>query len=82
MEKQLHALIYKSSFQDQWVAICVEYDIASQGDSREHALAMIREAVELHLDGISKEQLEQIDNEVGSEPVVQTFSVRAPSILK
>ena len=48
-EQTLHAVIYKDAESDQWVALCLEYDIATQGDSEEHALEMIQEAVELHL---------------------------------
>jgi len=80
-KKDLHAVIYKAQESDQWVVFCVEYDIASQGDSPEHALEMIQEAVELHFDGITKEQIEHIDNEVGSEPVIKTFSIRGPALL-
>ena len=81
-EKKLHAVVYKAEYHEQWVAFCVEYDIASQGDNAEHALEMLQEAVELHLEDITREQLDHIDNEVGSEPVVRTFSIRAPAILQ
>ena len=80
--KKLHAVIYKGQASGDWVAFCVEYDIATQGDSPEHALEMIQEAVELHMEDISRKELDQIDNEVGSEPVIKTFSVRAPAILE
>ena len=80
--KELHAVVYRGEASGQWVAFCLEYDIASQGDSEEHALEMLREAVELHFEGITREELEHIDNEVGSEPVMRTFSVRAPAILE
>jgi predicted RNase H-like HicB family nuclease len=79
--REFHAVIYKGRASDQWVAFCVEYDIASQGDSPEHALEMIQEAVEGHLELASRDSLEQIDNEVGSEPVIKKFSVRAPALL-
>jgi predicted RNase H-like HicB family nuclease len=79
--QEFHAVVYKGRASDQWVAFCVEYDIASQGDSPEHALEMIQEAVEGHLEFASRESLEQIDNEVGSEPVIKKFSVRAPALL-
>jgi predicted RNase H-like HicB family nuclease len=81
-DKTLHAVIYKDAIDDQWVAVCVEYDIATQGDSPEHALEMIQEAVQLHLEDIPQEALEQIDNEVGSEPVIRSFTVRAPAFLE
>jgi predicted RNase H-like HicB family nuclease len=80
--RTLHAVAYKSESSDDWVAFCVEYDITSSGDSEAHALEMLREAVELHLEGIGREQLEHIDNEVGSEPVLKSFTIRAPAILQ
>ena len=80
-EKQLHAVIYKDAESDQWIALCVEYAIASQGDSEKHALEMIQKAVEFHLEDITKDQLDRIDNVVGSRPVTKAFSVRAPAIL-
>jgi len=78
--RKLHAVIYRGT-DGAWVAYCVEYDIASQGTSRAHALEMLREAVELHLEDISKDELDLIDNEVGSEPQLETFSVRAAALL-
>jgi predicted RNase H-like HicB family nuclease len=81
-DKRLHAVIYKDQGSDEWVAFCVEYNIASQGDNEEHALEMLQEAVELHMEDITPDVLEQIDNEVGSEPVIKTFSIRAPAFLK
>ena len=80
--KELHALVYKAAHDDQWVAVCVEYEIASQGDSEEHVLEMIREAVELHLEGITADELDDIDNAVGSEPAIHRFKVRAPAFLQ
>lgn len=35
---------------DWFVAQCVEFDVASQGSSREEALQNLREALELHLE--------------------------------
>jgi hypothetical protein len=60
------------------VAACVEYEISTVGDSEAHAL----EAIELHLEDISRDALEDIGNKVGSEPVVRTFKVSAPAILQ
>jgi predicted RNase H-like HicB family nuclease len=80
-QKTLHAVIYKDAAADQWVAVCLEYDIATVGNSEEHALEMIQEAVELHFEDISQDQLDVIDNSVGSEPVLRSFKIRAPAIL-
>jgi len=79
--KELHAVIYKDAGSDQWAAICLEYNIGSQGDSEEDALRMIQEAVEFHLEDIDQQQLDAIDNAVGSEPVIHSFKIRAPAIL-
>ncbi|HLF71022.1 MAG TPA: type II toxin-antitoxin system HicB family antitoxin [Dehalococcoidia bacterium] len=81
MKKDLHAVIYKGEASDQWVAFCLEYDIASQGDTEKNALEMLQEAVELHLEEITPEELDHINNEVGSEPVIKKFSIRAPAVL-
>ena len=80
--KELHAVIYKGEAGGDWVAFCVEYEIASQGDSEEHALQMLQEAVELHFEDITRDEIEQIDNEVGSQPVLRMFSIRAPAVLE
>jgi predicted RNase H-like HicB family nuclease len=81
-DKKLHAVLYKDRHSDDWVAFCVEYDIASVGDNQQHALEMLQEAVELHFEDITQDLLDQIDNEVGSEPIVKMFSIRAPAILQ
>ena len=77
----LHAVTYQDAQSSQWVAVCVEYDIASAGDSKMHAIEMLQEAVALHREDITQEELDTIDNEVGSEPEIRTFSVRVPAIL-
>jgi predicted RNase H-like HicB family nuclease len=81
-DKKLHAVIYKDQRSDDWVAFCVEYNIASQGHNEEHALEMLQEAVELHMEDITPDVLDQVDNEVGSEPVINAFSIRAPAFLQ
>ena len=44
--------------EDGWfVATCPELDIASQGETPEHAEAMIKEAVELWLECASEEEV-------------------------
>lgn len=49
-KQTIHAVIYKDADSDQWVAHCIEYDLATQGDSEQHAMTMLKEAVELHLE--------------------------------
>ena len=44
--------------EDGWfVATCPELDVVSQGETREHAEAMIKEAVELWLECASDEEI-------------------------
>jgi predicted RNase H-like HicB family nuclease len=45
MKTTYNAIIYKEW--DQFVAQCLEIDVASYGTTYEHALDMLREAVEL-----------------------------------
>ncbi len=78
-EQKVHIVLWKEG--DGWVAWCLEYDVASQGDTEEHALAMIREAVELHVEDMSREALEKASIPVDSTPIVREITVRAPSLL-
>ena len=78
----VHAVIYKDADSDQWVAICLEYNVASQGDSEEHAKAMIKEAVELYLEDLDAEELEILYQSIEGEPHVHEVSVNAPSLLR
>ncbi len=43
----------------EFVALCPELDVASQGDSIESAMANLREAVELFLECASPQELQQ-----------------------
>ena len=79
-EQTIHAVIYKDADSDQWVAICLEYNVASQGDSEEHAKEMIREAVELYLDDVDKEEFEVLYQPIEGVPHVREISVNAPSL--
>lgn len=55
---------------DQFVALCPELDVASQGDTVEQATSNLREAVELFLE--SAEPAE-IDQRLRGEVFVTTF---------
>ena len=63
-------MIYKDAESDQWVAVCLEYDVASQGDSEEHAKAIIKEAVELHLEDRTKDEIELLYQPIDGDPRV------------
>ncbi|MCC6575404.1 MAG: type II toxin-antitoxin system HicB family antitoxin [Planctomycetes bacterium] len=55
--KQLTAIIEREG--DGYVAHCAELDIASQGDSVEHARANLAEAVELFFETASKSEIKK-----------------------
>ncbi len=80
-QQTIHAVIYKDAESDQWVAVCLEYHVASQGDSEEHAKEMIREAVELYLEDTNKEELEALYQSIEGAPRVHELSISAPSLL-
>jgi predicted RNase H-like HicB family nuclease len=80
-QQQVHAVIFKDAGSDQWVALCLEYEVATQGDSEEHARLMIQEAVELYLEDTSAKERESLYQPVEGEPRVHTLSVNAPSLL-
>lgn len=79
MQQKLHVVLWRDG--DQWVAWCLEYDVASQGDSEEHAMAMIQEAVELYIEDMSGEELERAYIPVESTPIVREMTIRAPAVL-
>lgn len=66
---RLSAIINKED--GEYVALCPELDVASQGNSIEDALANLKEAVELYLE-------EEKDVKLSKEsPFVTTFEVKA-----
>ena len=79
--QKIHAIMFKDKESDQWLAMCLEYDVATQGDSEEHAKEMIKEAVELHLEDMGKEELELLYQPIEGEPRVHELSINAPSLL-
>ncbi len=82
MAKQtIHAVVFKDAESDQWVAICLEYDVTTQGDSEEHAKAMLREAVALYLEDIAVEEQEMLYQPIEGEVQIHRLTVDAPSLL-
>lgn len=81
-KQEIHAVIYKDAGSDQWVALCLEYEVASQGDSEEHALAMIKEAVELYLEDTDVDEVEVLYQPIEGKPALHRLSVDAPSLLR
>jgi predicted RNase H-like HicB family nuclease len=81
LEQEVHGVVFKDAPSGQWVAMCLEYDVVTQGDSEDHAFEMLKEAVEIHLAGIDPLELEQSHQPVDSEPVTRRIRVRAPALL-
>ncbi|HNS53310.1 MAG TPA: type II toxin-antitoxin system HicB family antitoxin [Syntrophales bacterium] len=58
MRRQLTAIIEKGE-KGRYVALCPEFDIASQGETIEQAKANLKEAVSLFLECASKEEIQE-----------------------
>jgi predicted RNase H-like HicB family nuclease len=80
-DQTIHAVVYKDADSDQWVAVCLEYDVTSQGDSEEHALEMIKEAAELHIGDMSQEEIEVLYQAIEGSPRIHEVRIHAPSLL-
>lgn len=65
---RLSAIITKE--EGEYVALCPELDVASQGDSIEEALANLKEAVELYLEDEKETKVAE------ASPFVTTFEVK------
>lgn len=65
----MSAIISKE--EGEYVALCPELDVASQGDSIEEALSNLKEAVELYLEDEKDIKLSE------ASPFVTTFEVKA-----
>ena len=82
MAKQtIHGVVYKDAASDQWVAMCFEYDVVTQGDNAEHARAMLKEAVELRLETMSADDYEVFFQEIEGEPQLVEVMIDAPTLL-
>ena len=80
-EQQVHAVVFHDPDTDQWVGICLEYQISTFGGTRDEAFEMVREAVELHLECSDPFELENEFQKVDGEPEIRTIAVDAPAIL-
>ena len=79
--QKIHAVVFKDANSDQWIAICLELNVVTQGDNEKHAKVMIREAVELHLEEIPSDELEMVYQPIDGDPRVHELSINAPSLL-
>ena len=79
-EQTIHAVIFKDAGSDQWVGVCLEYDVVTQGDSEEHAKEMLREAVELYLEDMGPDEVEVLHQPVEGDPKIHELSINAPTL--
>jgi predicted RNase H-like HicB family nuclease len=80
-QESIHAVIFKDKGSDQWVAVCLEYDVTTQGDSEEHAKAMIKEAVEQYLEETGQENVDALHQPIEGVPRLHELTIDAPSLL-
>ncbi len=57
---------------------CPDLDVASQGRSAELAIAHLKEAIELHLESMSKDEIREIKARQGSR-LLTTIEVPVPA---
>jgi predicted RNase H-like HicB family nuclease len=71
----VHAVVFRDADSNQWVALCLEYDVTTQGDSEEHATALLREAVQLHVEDMSQEEFDLLHQSIDGEPRIHKVSM-------
>jgi predicted RNase H-like HicB family nuclease len=76
-EQTIHGVIYKDAESDQWIAQCIEYDVVTQGDNEDDAKAMLKEAVELYLEGVGGKELELFYQRVEGNVTVHQLALAA-----
>jgi predicted RNase H-like HicB family nuclease len=79
VDQEIHGVVFLDAPSGQYVAMCLELRVVTQGDSEEHAFEMLREAVEMHLEDTPRRELELTFQPVDSEPTIRTIGIRAPS---
>lgn len=82
MEQKIHVVTFKSGESDEWLAVCLEPDVVTQGDSKEHALEMIREAVELHIEDMNQGDLDALYQPIEGEPSLHEVLINAPALFR
>ncbi len=70
---KLSAVLWKE--EDQWVALCPELDVVSQGDNPEHALEMLKEAVEVYIEAAKDLGVWEEKREEKTEVLLTTLEV-------
>jgi predicted RNase H-like HicB family nuclease len=81
-EKTLHAVVFQDGESEDWVAMCLELDVVSEGASEEHARAMLKEAIELRLEDMSQDEIDLLFQPIQGDPRLTTVNVRAAAILR
>jgi predicted RNase H-like HicB family nuclease len=64
---EVHTVAFREG--EHYVAQCLDVDVSSFGETVDHALANLREALELHFEDASRETLGKIES-----PVVHTLT--------
>jgi len=77
----VHAAVFKDADSDQWVAVCLEFDVVTHGRSEQDAQKMIREAVELYLEYQTPSEIEMLYQRIEGEPRIHRVEISAPSLL-
>lgn len=80
-KQQVHVIVFKDAESDQYVVECLEYGVTTQGDTIQDALTMIKEAVELHLEDRTEDDLD-LFQPIDGEPELHTITIDAPSLLR
>ena len=80
-EEEVHAVVYHDPITDQWVGLCLEYDVVTQGRTREEAFLHVAEAVELTLEDMPIEDREDLFQPLDGEPEIRRIIIRAPALL-
>jgi predicted RNase H-like HicB family nuclease len=80
-EQTIHAVVFKDAHSDQWVAMSLEYDITTQGDSEDHAVTMLREAIQLYLDELGNEEAQLLHQSIEGEPRIHRIAINATPVL-
>jgi len=78
IEQEVHAVVFHDPTIDVWVGVCLEYDVVTQGKTREEAFDHVAEAVELTLEDLSADDLEDAYQPLDGEPEVRRIAVSVP----
>jgi predicted RNase H-like HicB family nuclease len=81
VEQEVHAVVFHDPQTDRWVGVCLEYDVVTQGATRDQAFEHVQEAVELTIAGMSPDDLDDAFQPLDGEPEIRKITIRAPTLL-